>query len=226
MKLDSKTMTVMKSFAGIQQSLLFRKGNILSTMTGTRTIFAKAKLDQEFTKEFAIYDLARFLGVLSLFKDPDIALEKSWVRISSDKQRARYTFAAPETIVSAPEILPSPTLESASKDVKCTLTQAALKSIRDATAALGAPEIAITGEEGRIFLQAMDSKNDTSDVFSMEIGETKKEFRAVIKPEYISKLLPQDYAVVISKAGFAHWKGEFVEYWLTVEKAPSEFGKL
>ncbi len=216
----------MKSFAGINQSLLFRKGDVLSTMTGNRTIYAKAKLDQQFNKEFAIYDLARFLGVLTLFKEPDVALEAKTVKISAGSQKVKYAFADPGSIVSAPEVLPSPALEAASKDVKCTITQTALKSIRDATAALGAPEIAIAGEDGKIVLQAYDSNNDTSDLFSMEIGETKKDFRAVFKPEYISKLLPQDYSVVVSKAGFSHWAGEFVEYWLTVEKKPSDFSKL
>ena len=60
MKLSNETLTVLKNFAGINQSILVRKGNKLRTMSVMKTVLAEATVNEEFEKEFAIYDLNQF----------------------------------------------------------------------------------------------------------------------------------------------------------------------
>jgi hypothetical protein len=221
MRLDKKTVEVLKSFSSINPSLLFRKGDHLATISSSKTIMAKAKLDQEFSREFAIHDLSRFLGALSLFKEPDLVFDKNQVKISSGSQRIQYTYANPGTIVSAPE----KDIKLPSEDIKFVLTETDLRAALQATSVLGVPEIAVVGDGEKIMLQAIDSKNDSADTFSREIGDTDKEFTVVFKSEHF-KLLPGDYKVTISAKGISHLVGDFVEYWLAVEAGPSDFTKL
>ena len=57
MKLSNETLTVLKNFAGINQSILVRKGNKLRTISVMKNILAEAEITEEFPKDFGIYDL-------------------------------------------------------------------------------------------------------------------------------------------------------------------------
>ena len=70
MKISDTTKSVLKNFADINQNLLVQPGQELKTISTMKNILAKAKIEEEFTSEFGIYDLSEFLGVLSLFKRP------------------------------------------------------------------------------------------------------------------------------------------------------------
>ena len=61
MKLSEKTVNLLKNFASINQSIAFKKGNTLRTMSVMKNILAEAEIEEEFPKDFAIYDLVQFL---------------------------------------------------------------------------------------------------------------------------------------------------------------------
>jgi hypothetical protein len=223
MKFDQKTLGVLKSFSAINQSLLFRKGNHLATISSSKTIMAKAKLEPEqaFPREFGVYDLSRFLGVLTVLKDPELTFEKNQIKISSGNQKIYFTYADPATIVAAPEN----DIKVPSEDIKFVLTDANLKSVKDAASALGSPEIGIVGDGKKIYMRAFDTKNDTCDSYSMEIGETDKNYKVVFKTENL-KLLPQNYSVTISSKGLSRLQGDYVTYWIAVDSGVSDFSQL
>ena len=57
MKLSDDTVQVLKNFSGINQSLQFKSGNTLKTISPLKTIFVEATVGESFPKEFALYDL-------------------------------------------------------------------------------------------------------------------------------------------------------------------------
>ena len=73
MKLSEKTVNLLKNFAGINQSILFKKGNKLRTMSVMKNILAEAEVEEEFPKDFAIYDLVQFLNGVSLYTNPQMS---------------------------------------------------------------------------------------------------------------------------------------------------------
>ena len=81
MKLEQKTVGVLKNFSHINPSMLFKEGNVLATMSPTRSILVKAKVPNEFDKRFAIYNLSSFLGTLSIMNDPSLEFGSSYVKI-------------------------------------------------------------------------------------------------------------------------------------------------
>ena len=72
MKLSEKTVNLLKNFASINQSIAFKKGNTLRTMSVMKNILAEAEIEEEFPKDFAIYDLVQFLNGISLHDNAQI----------------------------------------------------------------------------------------------------------------------------------------------------------
>ena len=214
MKIDTNTINVLKNFAKVNPSIVFPEGNVLKTMSPSKTIMAKSEVTSHFEKRFAIYNLDRFLSTLSLFNDPELTFKDKFVEISDVNSKIRYTYAEETTITKAPDkeiILPS-------IDVTFTLSNENLKSVEKGAGILQLPEIIVVGDGSTISLQAADSKNPTSDVFSIEIGSTDKVFKAIFKSENI-KIIPGEYTVSISARGISHFVGKEAEYWIAVEQS-------
>ena len=72
MKLSDKTLSLLKNFSTINQSILFKKGTKLRTISVMKNILAEATITEELPKDFGIYDLGQFLNGLSLHHNPDL----------------------------------------------------------------------------------------------------------------------------------------------------------
>lgn len=217
MKFDSKTLQVMKNFATINPSLQFKVGNVLKTISPSKTVLGVATVPNTFEKEFAIYDVSRFMSVLSLFNDPEIELGEKSLTVSSGDTSLKYLYAAPSTIIAPPE----KELKLPSNDVQFTLTNEMFTAVSKAMGVLGLPGIAVVGDGANMYLQASDSKGKIEDKYSIKIGETDKKFNVIFKAENL-KILPMNYEVSISSKGISQFKGEDIEYWIATD-ADSKF---
>ena len=212
MKLSDKTIQILKNFATINQSILVRPGNVLKTITPLKTILAQAIVTENFEQEFAIYELPRFLGTISLFSDPEFTFQEKYVTISSGKQRVNYTYADASMIMTPP----SKEISFPDTEVEFTITADQLSTISKAGAVLQMPEIAVVGEDGLISIRAIDSKNSSADVFSLDVGECDKDFKVIFRPENL-KLITSDYKVSITTAGICRFESDNLTYWVTTE---------
>ena len=213
MKIDTNTINVLKNFSKINPSILIQEGNTLKTISTSKTIMAKATVSTEFGKRFAIYNLDRFISTLSLFGDPELKFNDSFVDIVEGGKKTHYRYADENTITKAPD----KEINLPSIDVSFKLTDENLKDVFRAAGVLGLPEIVVAGDGNTIFLQAADSKNIAGDVYSIVIGETTKTFKAIFKSENI-KIIPGEYEVSISSRGISHFSGKEAEYWIAVEQ--------
>jgi len=209
MKLENRTIQILKNFSTINPSLLFREGNVLTTISSEKTVLAAATTKETFPKSFAISELSRFLGVLSLFDEPEIDIHDVNMTIFSGKQKAHYTFANPRMILSTD----ATSINMPDADIKFTLTYDDLQRVTKALAVLQLTEIAITGENGDLYLEAINLKNVSSDTYRVRIKETDHTFRIVFKAEDI-KIMSGTYNVSISSEGIAEFKGDDVTYWI------------
>ena len=135
MKLSERTLQILKNFSTVNQSILVRPGNIIKTMSPLKTIVTRAEVEETFEHQFAIYDLSRFLGVISLFNEPEFEFTSTYVTITSGKQRVNYTYAS-ETMVPAP---PSKDINFPDTEVEFTLSSEALSTIARAGSVLQIP---------------------------------------------------------------------------------------
>ena len=195
MKLSEKTVSLLKNFSGINQSILFKKGNKLRTISVMKNILAEVEVEEEFERDFGIYDLNQFLNAMSLYQNPQLKFENnSYVGISEGNARSKYFFADPAVIVTPPD--KSITLPS--EDVCFELNTQQLDKLLKAAAVYQVPDLSVVGEAGVVKLVVRDKKNDTSNEYSVIVGETSDEFTLNFKVENI-KILPGAYEVVISK---------------------------
>tara|TARA_S200000501_G_scaffold9133_1_gene8230 strand:- start:38 stop:703 length:666 start_codon:yes stop_codon:yes gene_type:complete len=194
MKLSEKTLTVLKNFAGINNSILVKEGNQLRTISVAKNILAEANIEEEFPRQFGVYDLNQFLNGLSLHQDPDLDFtEESYLNIREGKRRVKYFFADPQVIISPPDkqiTLPS-------EDVHFQLESSALDKLLKAAAVYQLPDLCVVGEAGVVRLVVRDKKNDTSNSYSVGVGETDKEFTFNFKVENI-KIIPGSYDIIVS----------------------------
>ena len=196
MKLSEKTFNLLKNFSSINQSILFKKGNTLRTMSVMKNILAEANIEEEIPKDFAIYDLVQFLNNLSLCGNPELDFtNEAHVSIRDGKQfETKYFFADPSVIVAPPD----KSLTLPSEDVSFTLDNETLIRLLKASAINQLPDLSVVGENGVVKLVVRDKKNDTSNKTGVIVGETDKEFSFNFKGENI-KILPGTYDVVISE---------------------------
>ncbi len=195
MKLSDKTLSLLKNFSGINQSILFKQGNKLRTISVMKNILAEAEITEEFPKDFGIYDLNQFLNGLNLHKNAELDFDNDgYVMIREGKMRSKYFFADPSVIITPPDkeiTLPS-------EDVCFELNTQQLDKLLKASAIYQLPDLSAVGEAGVVKLVVRDKKNDTSNDFSIVVGETDSIFTFNFKVENI-KILPGAYEVVISQ---------------------------
>ena len=217
MKLSNDTRDVLKNYATINANLLVKTGNKISTMSQMKNIVSIAELPDNFEQEFAIYDLTEFLSAMSLFNDPELEFNENNVRMWEGYQSLKYFYSDP-TVVTTPKsdiTMPEP-------DAKFTLKQNTFNQILKASSVLGVPDMVLdTGDVGIMLLRVSDRKNDTSNNFSIEVGEgAKPNQKFFFKVENL-KLLSGDYEVEVSTKGISKFKNinKNIEYYIALESA-------
>ena len=220
MKLSNNTTNILKNFSQINQSILIKEGNKLKTISVMKNILAEAEVEEDFEKDFAIYDLNQFLSGLSLYDSPDLDFGDTYLTIRDGRRRAKYFFADPDVIVSPPEkeiTLPT-------RDVCFTVATQQLDKLLKAASIYQVPDLSAIGRNGKIELVVRDKKNDTSHEFSEEVGETDLEFAFNFKVDNI-KIIPGSYDVVISSKLLAEFtnKNTDLKYYIALEP-DSTFG--
>ena len=196
MKLSDKTIDLLENFSSINQSILVKKGTKLRTISVMKNILAEAEVDENFEKDFGIYDLPQFLNGVGLMNDPDIDLKHdSYMIIREGKTtKVKFAFADPEVIITPPE----KPISLPSADVCFQLESVQLQKLLKASSVYQLPDLAAIGNGEEITLVVRDKKNDNSNEFALTVGKTDKTFEFNFKIENI-KLIPGSYDVVISK---------------------------
>ena len=221
MKLSDKTISVLKNFSSINQSILFKEGSKLRTISLMKNILAEATVTEEFSKDFGIYDLNQFLNGLSVHQSPELDFKnEGYVVIREGDSRSKYFFADPNVIVTPPE----KEISLPSEDVCFELSTAVLEKLLKAAAVYQVPDLSAIGGNGVVKLVIRDKKNDTSHGHEEIVGETNSEFVFNFKIENI-KVLPGTYDVVVSQKLLSRFtsKNHDLTYYIALEP-DSTFG--
>ena len=221
MKLSGNTISILKNFSGINQSLLFKQGNTLKTISVMKNILAEATIEEDLPKDFGIYDLNQFLNGLSLHKNAELDFENdNYIVIREGKSRSKYFFADPSVIITPPD----KSINLPSQDVCFLLDTKELDRLLKAAAVYQLPDLSVVGEAGVVKLVVRDKKNDTSNDFSVVVGETDDVFTFNFKVENL-RILPGTYEVVISQKLLSQFKNTNIDvsYWVALEP-DSTFG--
>ena len=220
MELCENTLNVLKNFSGINQNIMVRSGNNIKTMSETRNMIATADVSEQFAKDFGIYDLNEFIGVMGLVDTPNLKFEDDFVVVSdsSGRSKVKYFYAAEETLTTATKDVKMP-----EADCKFVLDNDTLNKLKKAASTLGHNEVSIQAKDGVLSLSVVENQNATSNAFSIDIdGDFKQDavFNFIISISNL-KILPGDYDVEISSKLITQFKNKEVPltYWIALEKS-------
>jgi hypothetical protein len=219
-KLSNDTIQVLKNFSLINSGMLFTPGKVLQTLEPTKSILAYAQIDEEIPSEFAIADLSRFLGVLSMHNEKTLEVTVGpglQVHLSSDdgSRTTVYRTTEKSNITYPTKRIPVPT-----PDAELKLTADQIASITSDAASLGLPHIVFKGNE----VILTDTKNDAADTHKVILADQKPgNFTAVFKVENFSKLLKNKaYTLELSKLSHFVSDDNKIEYFIALEKWSAE----
>ena len=204
MKLSDQTIEVLQNFSTINQSLLFKSGDVLRTVSPQKTVLAEVTVPDNFESEFGIYDLGQFLSAMTLIDDAELNLGDNSMNINNGNGMSiTYRYADPSMIVTPPEkgiALPD-------IDAEFSLSDTILKNVLQAARVLGLPDIIVEGDGTNISISAGDSKNSSMNNYSQNIVESDSKFRHVFKVDNMKMMMLQ-YNVEISTKGISKFYTE------------------
>jgi hypothetical protein len=212
MKLSEQTVNILKNFSTINKAIEVKAGNVIATISPAKTIFAKTTVTENFETGFAIYELPKFLGALSLFSSPELTFSEKYVTISENSTKIRYTFCDPSTIV----VAPTKDIKLPDELVSFAVSGATIQSLLKSLGVLGLPEIAVYGDGQSVYIAAANSKNPSADEFSVKLADADAEFKVYFNKENF-KLLERDYTVTMSKSGLAEFVSGDLKYFIIGE---------
>jgi|TARA_B100001564_G_scaffold120526_1_gene100545 hypothetical protein len=215
MKLSNQTVDVLKNFSTINQNLIIKEGNTLTTMSAMKNIVAKAEVEQTFPKEVAIYDLNEFLAALSLFTVPVLDFQDQFVIMSeegSPKKSLKYFYSDPSVVTSPTKMITMP-----SSDVTFSIEEDTINQLKRAAGVISSPDMALQNNS----LTVKDKKNDTANNYSMNVdcdAPEGAEYNFYFKVENM-KLISGNYDVTVSSKNISHFQNKTskVEYWIALE---------
>ena len=217
MKINQSTQDILKNFSEINTNILIKPGSELNTISTMKNILAKATINENFDKEFGIYDLNEFLSVVSSLDKPELTLQEKHMTISTEGSRSKvkYFYSDPSVIVS-----PNKDVNMPESDVTFSLSESNLAQLRKMAAILSSPDLALVGEKGGdVVLKVCDKKNDTSNKFDIVVGENATaNYTFYFKVENL-KMISGDYDVAVSSKSIAHFTNTKlpIEYWIALE---------
>ena len=222
MKLSNETVTVLKNFSTINQNLVIKSGNSISTMSAMKNIVAKAEVSEDFPRDFAIYDLNEFLAALSLFDKPDLDFKEDFVVVTENGSATKflkYWYSDPSVVTT-----PSKEVTMPSCEVSFSLSSNILSDVQKAAAVIGVPDMVLEAMSiGKAILKVTDKKNDTANDYAVGIDVTNEDgkdlpYKFWFKVENL-KLLSGTYNVEVSSKNISYFKNTNVdiEYWIALE---------
>ena len=217
MKLSSQTINVLKNFSTINQNLVIKEGSDIATMSAMKNIVAKAKVEESFTKEFAIYDLNEFLSALSLFTIPDLDFQNDFVVITEEgsSKSLKYWYSDPSVVTT-----PNKDINMPSNEVKFDFSSDILAEITRAASVIGAPDMVL--ENGK--LKVTDKKNTTANDFALDLDVPASDinYKFWFKVENL-KLIPGSYSVEVSSKNISKFTNSNIEieYFIALEPESS-----
>lgn len=209
MKFTAEDLKVLDNVSNINQSIVFRPGSVLYVGTPNLSVFCRAKLDVVIDRGFAVFNVKKLLGVLSLFDEPpEIEIDDGKLRLRSGKQSLDYVLGDETLMKPPPNKDPSVPAPVAEFPLKWSDLNTALKAV----SLLNLPTVALTCDGTTIKVVARDSSNSSKDKYSVEVGESTAAFDVPLSRTSM-KFMSADY-VVGAHASYASFSSDRITYWL------------
>lgn len=219
MKLSQKTIDIFKNFATIHPSILIYEGKVQKIVTPLKTAIAVAELDEEFPRDFGVYDLNTFCSILSTLNDPVLDFEDDYVQITSGETTIKYWYSDSTNLKNIKEKV----FELPSVDVQFRLEYDVMASMQKLASLLKLTHMIIEGDGENMYVSAINpdigNNGSKSNKVRHNVGQTDKTFQFYVKFDNL-KMLPDNYDVKVSKQKIIQFDStnNKLSYWAPCEK--------
>lgn len=220
---SKNTLSILKNFSSLNSNLLVKPGNVIKTITPSKTGMAIAKVDEKFDVEFGIWDLNKFLGVVSLFSMPTFDFGQKSMKIKNGGNSiVTYYYSEPRLLS-----IPTKDVIMPEVNVSITLTDKQFSELQKAASVMQLPDLSFSADGAHIVAMVSDLGDPTTNTYKVVVEENYNgpEFLFNFKMENI-KILPGDYKINFAK----NTVGEFIHkniqltYWFAMEANTSRYG--
>jgi hypothetical protein len=193
-----------------------KAGNKISTISPSKNVMAEAIVDETFDSEFGLWDLNKFLGIVSLLEDPEFMFDEKCVVVTGvNGSSVKYYFADPALLT-----YPTKQVKTPSVAITFDLMADQFRELQRSGAALQLSDLCIISKGSEVLAVVKDLKDPTTNVFTLPVGSNPEEatFSFNFKLDNL-KLFEGDYSVEISKtviSQFTH-KNLDLKYWIAME---------
>jgi hypothetical protein len=216
MRLSKETYNILKNFAAINSNILIQPGNLLKTVSAGKNIYVEAKVTEDFDVDVPIWDLNKFLGIVSMFNNPDLEFHDTHVVITNGRSSVTYYYSEPSLLT-----VPTREIKMPATVTRFDLEEKDLNEILKASSVLQVSDLRMVGADGKFIISVDDSGQSTSNSFEIVIDEnyTGKDFEGTINVSEM-KFIPGSYSVeltdtIISK--FTH-KSLDLSYYIAIKR--------
>lgn len=209
MKISPETISIFKHCASINPGIIVDPGNVIYSMSESRTIRLQATVQENFPVQFALVNLNQFLNTLSLVNSPELEFQDDHVDISSadGKQKFQYWFSDPAII----QQYNKPLKFDVTYDIEFNISREDLSQLNRAASVIGAEDICVYSHENdsEIYVSAIDKQQNMGkgNNFALKIGEntglSDKSFKIYFRKSNL-KLTGNDFTVKVTK-GLSTW---------------------
>lgn len=217
MRLSKETYNILKNFASINSNILINPGNVIKTISTGKNIFAEAKVVEDFDVSIPIWDLNKFLGIVSMFNNPDLEFYDTHVVISNGRSSVTYYYSEPGLLT-----VPTRNLQMPIPTVEFELDEINLNDILKAASILQVNDLRIIAENDKVIISVDDSSQSNSNNFKVEIdcNQINKEFDGIINVSEI-KFIPGSYTVKLTNSVIAQFKHNTLDlsYYIAVKRS-------
>jgi len=212
MKISKETLALLRNFASINGNLLIKPGNVISTLSASKSVYASVTVKEDFGTEFGIYDLNELLGIAALFDDPDYEFTEKTLTVKQGKNNVKYHGASSEVLT-----FPAKPIKVPPADIEFDITADQINMIMKTAGVLRAVDVTIEGDGKSLRVVVGDKKNSSANNYVMEIGDTDSTFKAHIRVDNI-KIIPGDYKFELAAKKIARLTAGPLEYVLVLEQ--------
>jgi hypothetical protein len=215
---SKQTLGILKNFSSLNSNILVKVGNVIKTITPSKNGMAEAILPEDFPQEFGIWDLNKFLGVISLFNSPVFTFGDKNVKISDANTDSvvHYFYSEPRLLT-----VPTKNVNMPKTDIVINLSDKLLSELQKASSVMQLPDLSFQNDNGKIYAVVCDISDPTTNSYKTIVADNytgTSKFRLNFKMDNI-RIVSGDYTVSFSK----NIVGEFsnntlsLKYWFAME---------
>jgi len=223
-KLTKNTQSILKNFSTLNSNILINEGNVIKTMSPQKNVMAQAVVEETFPVDFGIWDLNKFLSVISLFDDPEFMFEEKHVMINGGrKSSVKYHYCEPSLLT-----VPTKDIKMPDSALNISLTDSTFNELMKASSVLQLMDLRIcpSDDGDEIIAKLHDAADSTSNKYYISLGDNPVDvnYNFDFKMNLL-RFVPGNYTIDFTETVISQFSHDSLDltYWVALETT-SKYG--